>query len=183
MSSAAGVSTPRPDLQPVLIGDRVSIRPIVEADRDEMAAVAADPLIWAQHPAHDRWRPEVFARFFDDALASGGGLTLVDRSTGTIIGASRYARFNPDQRSIEIGWTFLARDHWGDGTNREVKALMIAYAFTFADVVVFEIGAANLRSRRAVEKIGGVRRPAMQTRTLDGGAVVSHVVYEIMRPT
>ena len=58
---------------------------------------------------------------------------------------------------IEIGWTFLARSHWGGAHNRELKRLMLAHAFKFVDNVIFFVGANNLRSQRAVEKIGGTR--------------------------
>ena len=72
-----------------------------------------------------------------------------------MIGCSRYYEWNPDQREVAIGYTFLIRSHWGGATNRELKRLMLDHAFKWADVVWFHVGKSNMRSRRAMEKIGG----------------------------
>ncbi len=82
---------------------------------------------------------------------------IIDKSTGAIIGSSRYHAYDPDQSEVEIGWTFLARSHWGGVYNGEVKRLMLDHAFRFVDNVVFLVGPDNVRSQRAVEKIRGVR--------------------------
>ncbi len=170
------------DPQPVLTGETVLLSPLTPADWDALFAVAADPLIWAVHPAHDRWQEPVFRRFFDDAMASGGCLVIRDRATGSIIGSSRYDRTRVEPGEVEIGWTFLARAYWGGATNREIKALMIAHALKSFDRAVFYVGEGNIRSRRAMEKIGGElligRTPVFEmanTRT-------PHVVYAMRQP-
>jgi hypothetical protein len=83
---------------------------------------------------------------------------VIDRKTPKIIGSSRYFGFEPTKREIEIGWTFLARSHWGGNYNKELKRLMLDHAFRFVESVVFLIGPTNVRSQKAVEKIGGVLR-------------------------
>lgn len=143
------------ELQPTLAGELVTLRPLAEDDWDALYAVASDPLIWEQHPAHDRWRKAVFRAFFREAMESGGALAIIDRTDGRIIGASRFHGWDAGAREIEIGWTFLARSHWGGRYNGETKALMLAHAFRFADGAIFVIGPDNMRSRRAVEKVGG----------------------------
>ncbi len=60
---------------------------------------------------------------------------------------------SPDSR-VSVGYTFLARSHWGGKFNRELKTLMLTHAFKFIRTVVFDVGEHNMRSRRAVEKIG-----------------------------
>jgi RimJ/RimL family protein N-acetyltransferase len=145
-----------PDLQPVLRGQLLHLRPLRSDDFDALFAVAADPLIWEQHPARDRYQPEVFRAFFDEAMASGGALIATDSRDGKVIGGSRYHGYNADQSEIEIGWTFLARAYWGGKYNGEMKELMLRHAFTFVDRIIFLIGPENYRSQRAVEKIGAV---------------------------
>lgn len=170
-----------PPMQAVLADDRVLIRPITAGDFDALFAVASDPLIWEVHPAHDRWQEPVFRRYFDDSLASNGGVVFVDRSTGQVIGASRYEseREPMTPGEVEIGWTFLSRDYWGGEWNRAIKRLMIQYAFDAGfHAALFLVGENNIRSRRAMEKIGGT----LSDRTsmaLTGGVEVLHVVYEI----
>jgi RimJ/RimL family protein N-acetyltransferase len=90
--------------------------------------------------------------------------------------SSRYHEHDAERREVEIGWTFLVRKHWGGHTNREIKRLMLHHAFTFVDTVVFLVGEQNLRSRRAMEKIGGVLRETIISRN-----ATAHVVFEITK--
>jgi N-acetyltransferase len=144
------------DLQPLLKGDLLELRPLRAEDYRDLYAVASDPLIWEQHPNKDRYQEEVFQAFFREALESGGALIAID-SNGRAIGSSRFHGYDPEKSEIEIGWTFLARSYWGGIYNGEMKRLMLRHAFQFVNSVIFVIGPHNLRSQRAVEKIGAVR--------------------------
>ena len=140
--------------------------------------MAADPLIWEQHPAKDRYQQEQFRVFFREALESGGALVAIDTKDGRVIGSSRFHGYDGDKSEVEIGWTFLARSHWGGRYNGEMKQLMLQHAFRFVDRVVFLVGLHNRRSQRAVEKLGGVRvgsRPDASGR--------DSIVYEITAAT
>lgn len=144
------------DLQPVLNGEILDLRPLQEEDFDGLFAVASDPLVWEQHPVVTRYQLDVFKDLFRESLDSGGALVAVDSKTGRIIGSSRYHGYNRDRSEVEIGWSFLARVYWGGVYNREMKKLMLEHAFKSVDNVVFLIGEENLRSRRATEKIGAI---------------------------
>jgi len=162
------------DLQPILTGQVLELRPLRAEDFHDLYAVAADPLIWEQHPVKDRCKVEVFRAFFREALESGGTLIAIDIKHGHLIGSSRYHGYHEEKSEIEIGWTFLARSYWGGVYNGEMKQLMLRHAFRFVNSVIFLVGLENLRSQRAVEKIGGVRvgsRP-------DGGGLNSFI-YQI----
>ena len=143
--------------------------------------MASDPLIWEQHPDKSRSEPEGFRAFFQQALASGGALVALDAATGAVVGSSRFHGHDADAGEVEIGWTFLARSHWGGRYNREMKRLMLAHCFRYVERVDFRIGENNLRSRRAMEKIGGhlSARDGGVVQTVSGPA--RHVVYEITR--
>lgn len=162
------------DLQPILKGRLLELRPLRADDFQDLYGVAADPLIWEQHPAKDRYKAEVFGVFFHDALVSGGALIAVDMQDRKVIGSSRFHGYNEEKDEIEIGWTFLARSYWGGLYNGEMKQLMLRHAFRFVDNVIFLVGPENFRSRNAVEKIGAIRvgsRP-------DAGGRISFV-YQI----
>ena len=169
------------ELQPHLVGDLLELRPLRPEDWESLFAVASDPLIWEQHPAHDRYQEEVFREFFHEALASGGAFVVTDRKTQKIIGSSRYFGFDSGKREIEIGWTFLARSHWGGKYNAELKHLMLGHAFKFVESVVFLIGPQNVRSQKALEKIGGVLTER-RTKTNPNRETVENVVYQIKKP-
>jgi RimJ/RimL family protein N-acetyltransferase len=145
------------DPQPVLEGPLVTLRPLSPGDHGRLFAVAADPLIWEQHPDKTRSQPAGFDTFFRQALDSGGALLAMETASGQVIGSSRFQGYDEAADEVEIGWTFLARSHWGGQYNREMKRLMLEHAFRYVGRVVFLIDPANHRSQRATEKIGAVR--------------------------
>jgi RimJ/RimL family protein N-acetyltransferase len=143
------------DLQPTLIGKSITLRPLRREDFTELYQVASDPVIWEIHPDSSRYKRDIFEeRFFAGAIASAGALIVLDNESGRIIGSSRYYEWNAEQQEISIGYTFLERAKWGDGTNREMKALMLNHIFASVRTVWFHVGEINLRSRKAVEKLG-----------------------------
>ena len=162
------------DRQPFLQGELLELRPLRADDFEALFRAAADPLIWEQHPESNRYQEETFGAFFKEALASGGALVALDRTTGHIIGSSRYHGYDAERGVVEIGWTFLARAYWGGRYNGEMKRLMLEHAFKSVKHVIFVIGPENRRSQRAVEKIGGVRAGA----TTDAHGQ-ERVVYEL----
>ena len=168
------------DLQPTLVGETISLRPLRAHDFEALYAVAADPLIWEQHPEPRRYQRPVFEDFFASGLASGGALVVTDGRSGDIVGSSRYYDWNPAERAVAIGYTFLARSHWGGVTNREMKQLMLDHACRWADVVWFHVGKTNWRSRRAMEKIGA--RVSHEAGRKSNGVVHDFVFYRIEAP-
>lgn len=162
------------DCQPTLHSELLTLRPLHLDDYAALYAVAADPLIWEQHPVKERYREKVFKLFFADALACGGTLVAINNADQCIIGSSRFHGYIPKRSEVEIGWTFLARAYWGGRYNGDMKRLMLQHAFRFVRHVVLLVGPDNIRSQKAAEKIGGVRagiRP-------DGGGRES-IVYRI----
>jgi RimJ/RimL family protein N-acetyltransferase len=143
------------DLQPVLEDSRVRLQPLRAEDFAELFAVACDPMIWEQHPSRNRYQKAVFENYFKGAMESGGALLIRDRQTGQALGSSRFYDWDPAMDCIAIGYTFIARSHWGGGYNRAIKTLMLDHAFQFVSSVLFHVGSSNLRSRRAMEKLGG----------------------------
>lgn len=178
----AACSQPQPDFnpQPVLRGPTLLLRPLVEQDREPLWEVARDPLLWALHPDKTRSDPEGFARFFQAALESRAALVVVDQRTGRIIGSSRYYDCDPAKRELAIGYTFIARDCWGGQVNREMKQLMIQHATPWADRIWFHVGKGNLRSRRAMEKIGA--RAAFEGKRPQNGEMIDFIYYALDIP-
>lgn len=168
------------DLQPHLVGEHLELRPLADGDWDALFKAASDPLIWELHPARDRYKEDVFRQFFADALNSSGAFVVIDRKTGAVIGSSRYCNHDPTAGEIEIGFTFLARSHWGGMYNREMKRLMLEHIHQYVENVVFLVGENNIRSRKAMEKIGGVLTDRRAPKELHG-RIIEHVVYEIRK--
>ncbi|MGE8452754.1 MAG: GNAT family N-acetyltransferase [Pseudomonadales bacterium] len=168
-------------LAPSTIGESLELRPLEIDDFEALYRVASDPLIWAQHPSPTRYQEPVFHPWFNEALASKSALIVIDRSNNQVIGSSRYYQFDEKKREVTIGYTFLARDHWGGETNGELKHLMLTHAFQWVDTVWFHVDSQNVRSQRAMEKIGGhlFRRATRQLtdRTQE------YLLYKIDKPS
>jgi RimJ/RimL family protein N-acetyltransferase len=157
----------------------IKLEPLALNDFDALYSVASDPLIWEQHPNKDRHRREVFAVYFKGAIESGGAFRVIDNTTGALIGSSRYYDLDETRRIVAIGYTFIARDHWGGRYNRALKTLMLEHAFRWVDRVIFHVGADNLRSRKAMEKLGGIHIGEAQM-SYYGEPSRPNVIYEIV---
>ncbi|GLQ31770.1 GNAT family N-acetyltransferase [Litoribrevibacter albus] len=141
-------------LCPVLSNRLVKVRPLVSSDFEGLYAVASDPLLWAGHPAKNRYQRDIFEAWFDDALASDTALVILDQRLDRIIGSTRFYTLPSECSEVAIGYSFIARSHWGGEYNRAVKALMLNYAFQSVDRVWFHIDPDNVRSRTATQKFG-----------------------------
>jgi len=140
-----------------LEGELIRLRLLQQDDLDTLYEVASDPKIWEQHPNKERYQRPVFEMYFKGAMESGSAYLVTDQSTGQVIGCSRFYDFNADAKSISIGYTFLARAYWGKGFNKSLKTMMLNYAYKFANEVIFHVGNHNIRSQKAMEKLGAVK--------------------------
>lgn len=142
------------NLQPIIKNELVRLQPLDENDFEKLFSVASDPLIWEQHPNKDRYKRAIFLTFFKGAIESKGAFLIYDSKTEEVIGSSRFYDFDDAKKTISIGYTFYARRCWGTSINKMVKTLMLNHAFQFVDHVTFHIGAKNIRSQKAIEKLG-----------------------------
>jgi len=145
------------NLQPTHLHNAlVSLRPLSVTDFELLYAVASDPLIWEQHPNPDRYKRDVFQNYFKGAVESGGAFIILNQHE-QVIGSTRFYDYKPADSEVKIGYTFFARACWGQEFNRSSKLLMLSYAFKFVDRVLFQVGASNIRSQKAMEKLGAIK--------------------------
>jgi RimJ/RimL family protein N-acetyltransferase len=143
------------NLQPNhLNNNSVLLEPLLPIYFNELYKVASDPLIWEQHPNPNRYQKEVFQTFFEGAINSGGAFIIRNADTGKALGSSRFYDYSRINDEIKIGYTFFSRDCWGKGINKEVKTLMLNYAFIYVERVIFHVGASNIRSQNAMLQLG-----------------------------
>lgn len=145
------------NLQPILQNEIIKLIPLKENDFELLYNIAKDPLIWEQHPNKNRWQRDVFQNFFEGAIKSKGAFVIYDAQTNEAIGSTRFYDYKPEESEVSIGYTFYARSHWGGKYNPAAKKLMMEYAFQFVDNVIFHIGAQNIRSQKAIEKLGAIK--------------------------
>jgi RimJ/RimL family protein N-acetyltransferase len=151
------------ELQPTTLQNKlVKLIPLKKEDFENLYKVASDPLIWEQHPNKNRYQRDVFEIYFTGAMESGGAFLIIDNQIQEIIGSSRFYEYNSEERSVAIGYTFLARDHWGSVYNTALKSIMIDHAFKFVNTVIFHIGSNNIRSQKAITKLGATKIAEVQ---------------------
>ncbi len=146
-----------PDLQPILQNEVVKLVPLRSEDFEALYIVASDPLIWEQHPSKNRYQLPVFENFFKGAIQSKGAFLIYDLACNELAGSTRFYDWEETTKTIIIGYTFFARKFWGTAVNKSTKKLMLDHAFSFADKVQLHVAAINIRSQKAIEKLGAIK--------------------------
>lgn len=164
-------------LQPTLSNEFVTIRPLQKEDFEELYTVASDKLLWEKHPNKDRYKREVFESFFEKAMNSKGAFLFLENTSKKVIGSSRYYDWDETQKTIVIGFTFIARSYWGTHYNRSIKKLMLDHAFQYLNAVHFHVAKNNFRSQKAMEKLGG----KIIDYTTSATGVEGNPIYEIKK--
>ena len=142
-----------------LEGSIVILEPLAEKHAEGLWEAAQAPEIWRwlYHVGASRERFDKWWRLTMDAAASGAESPFAtrERSSGKLIGSSRYLNVRPPDRVVEIGWTWLAPNAWGSGANVEAKLLMLEHAFETLGClrVEFKTDARNERSRAALSAL------------------------------
>ena len=152
---------PVPWVRPVVLtGRRVRLEPLAERHLEDLAAVGLDPAIWTWTIARPKDRADL-RRWLDTALANAAAGTelpfaTIDLASERAIGSSRFLSIVPEHRRLEIGWTWLGREHQRTGANREAKLLQLRHAFDHlgANRVEFKTDSRNEASRAALLGIG-----------------------------
>ena len=142
------------NIQPILENENVKLVPLTQTDFEELFVVSSDPLVWEQHPNKDRYKREVFENFFQGAMESEGAFKIIDKESNEIAGSTRFYDYSPEDNSIFIGYTFYGTKFWGKNINASVKKMMLDYIFQFVEKVIFHVGKDNIRSIKAMTKLG-----------------------------
>ena len=141
-------------IQPKLENDSLQLLPLAESDFERLFNVASDPEVWAMHPNKERYKRDVFQNFFKGALQSKGAFLIIDKETTAVLGSTRFYDYDENAESILIGYTFYGTKFWGKNINASVKKMMLDYIFQFVEKVIFHVGKDNIRSIKAMTKLG-----------------------------
>jgi RimJ/RimL family protein N-acetyltransferase len=157
----------------VLQGRSVRLEPLSEKHAGALWLASRDERTWrwlsvVQPTTREEWSS--WMRQALDAAANGAEIPFATLRSGDIVGSTRFLALKPEQRTIEIGWTWLSPTAWGTGVNVEAKLLQLHYAFETLGCrrVEFKTDALNERSRLALEALGatfeGIHRKHMLVR-------------------
>lgn len=168
-------------IQTTLRAERILLQPLNQEDFNDVFGLAADPIVWEQHPNKNRYQREEFNTYFEGALKSGGAYRVIENKLGQTMGCTRYYDYDEKENSILIGYTFIGRAFWNKGYNQELKQLMVDHAFQYVSIIRFHIGATNFRSQRSIEKFGAIKTGELNV-AYYGEASKKNFIYELRNP-
>jgi RimJ/RimL family protein N-acetyltransferase len=168
------------NLQPYLENELVKLTPLQPSNFDALYEAASDPLVWEQHPNPNRYQKTAFENYFKGAIDSKGAFLITDAENNQVIGSSRFYNFDEVNLSVVIGYTFLRKSHWGGRFNMAVKSLQLDYAFQFVHQVIFHVGSNNIRSQKAMEKLGASKISTLEM-AYHGEPASLNFVYHILK--
>jgi RimJ/RimL family protein N-acetyltransferase len=145
------------------VGQTVDLEPLEQRHAADLFKAGARPEIWRFMPIRGFTTQAGVARWIENARAAAAEgreepFAIVERATGTAIGSTRLLDIRPEERALEIGWTWLAPSHQRTSVNTEAKYLLLRHAFEERLVlrVAFYTDAQNGRSRAALVRLGAV---------------------------
>ena len=158
-----------------LEGELVRLEPMTAAHEDGLWEASRDPETWRWLSVFQPETREQMHDYVESALALKAAgtempFTTIRQEDDRVLGSTRYLALRPENRSLEIGWTWLTPEAWGTGANVEAKLLMLGDAFERLGCLRVELktDARNERSRGAMAALPaqfeGVHRKQMLVR-------------------
>jgi len=167
------------EIAPVMLtGSVVRLEPLSEKHVPDLTVAAHDERIWRYmlyvYPDNEEkmlaWVRDILAR---QAAGTDLAFAVIHLASGRAIGATRYLEIRPEHRGLEIGGTWYATEFQRTAVNTECKYLLLKHAFEVLGCtrVQFKTDARNLRSLRAIERLGAAREGVLRNHYIlpDGG--------------
>ncbi len=176
-------------VKPVTLQGRlVRLEPLSQAHVPGLAKVGLDEKIWRYMRYGKIETVEQMAAWVGELLelqARGSDLpfAVIYLASGAAVGSTRYLNIDTQDRAVEIGGTWYGQDYQGTLVNTECKYLLLRHAFENLGCVRvwFKTDQRNLRSQRAIERLGAVREGVLRNHMiLPGGFIRDSVVYSII---
>ena len=168
----------------VLAGSVVRIEPLTERHAPDLLTAADDPNIWTYLPAYQPKSLGDMQAWISDALSCAAGgeqipFAIVMLTNERAVGSTRFLEIRRDARALEIGWTWLATPVQRSAVNTECKLLLLRHAFEALGAlrVQFKTDRRNLRSQRAIERLGAVKEGTLRKHRINHDGFVRDSVY------
>lgn len=166
-----------------LNGISVDLIPLEKEHFEELFVAASDKKLWQLIPI-DCSEKETFYATYQSALTERDKgkqypFVIVDKASNKLIGSTRFFEIYPDDRKLEIGWTWITQPFWGTVVNLESKLLLLTFCFETlkANRVQLKTKDNNIRSRKAIEKIGGVFEGILRKDRIQSDGTTRNAAY------
>jgi RimJ/RimL family protein N-acetyltransferase len=168
----------------VLESERVLIRPLVSNDFDHLLYVATEDKNLNQFSPVQIYSPELLALYIENGLKERHmGLRypfiIFDKQLDAYAGCTSFLNISNKDKRLEIGSTWIGNRFQKTGLNRNCKFLLMSYAFDQLDFerVELKTDERNLKSRAAIEKIGGKQEGILRSHTVMSDGFRRNTVY------
>ena len=146
-------------LQDSLENEVVALEPLAAGHLADLRAHCNDPALWEHTFGSNPFGSDAETRAWLDAADTDPtvvAFAIREKSSGLVVGSTRYLDIHESYRKLEIGWTFVARSHWRTGLNTACKELLLTRAFEQWNAlrVQLKAEARNARSREAMLRLG-----------------------------
>ncbi len=171
----------------ILKGELVELIPMEESHFEELELLASEKRIWEFYP-QDCGNPIRFRELINLALRERDNgnqfpFVIFHKNENKIIGSTRLMEIEVHHRKLEIGWTWLHPDYWATALNLECKLLLLTFCFENLNAIRVQIktNENNMRSRKAIEKIGGKFEGILRHHWIaDNGNIRNTAYYSII---
>lgn len=166
-----------------LEGSHVRLEPLTVDHIGPLVEVGLDPDLWRWTQAilrtEDDLRAYVETALAEQAIGRSLPFATVERSSGRVIGSTRFGTIEPAHRRVEIGWTWIARPWQRTAINTEAKYLMLRHAFEMLGCIRVELktDVLNERSRRAIERLGAREEGVLRDHVITSSGRIRGTVY------
>jgi RimJ/RimL family protein N-acetyltransferase len=175
-------------IEPVILeGEHVRLEPLRVDHLPAIYKVGLDEAIWkwTANVVKDESDLERYVRaaLADQMLGTAVPFVTIERSSGTIVGSTRFGNIDEINRKAEIGWTWIAPEWQRTAINTEAKLLMLTHAFEVWNCIRVELktDSFNERSQNAIRRLGAVEEGTLRNHMIiESGRFRHSVVFSII---
>lgn len=171
------------DINISLESERVLLRPLSLSDEQALQEIADDDSLWI-YGLHDLSQAGELNKYIQKALldvekGTAAVWVIIDKKTDKLVGSTRLAEISWKDGRGQIGWTWIDRDFQGGGLNKEMKFLILNYAFEVLGLnrVEFKADERNHQSRQALLNIGATREGVLRQHMKNHDGYIRNTVY------
>lgn len=171
----------------ILDGDLVKLIPLIQDHKPELLKAAADGELWnlwyTSVPCEKTINDYIDSALKENQADRAHAFTIIDKSTGKIIGSTRYCNAINNNR-VEIGYTWYANSVQRTGINTECKYLLLQMAFEELNCIAVEFRTHwhNLPSRNAITRLGAKQDGVLRNHLIDkDGAYRDTVIFSMTK--
>ena len=171
-------------IEPIALeGQSVRLEPLLESHLAQLCEIGLDPDLWQWIPYRVLAAEDMRGYIRDALQAESQGLALpfatIERTTGKVVGSTRYMNIDTANRRVEIGSTWIGKPWQRSAVNTEAKYLMLRHAFEALGCVRVELktDALNQQSRNAILRIGARQEGILRRHTMTWSGRVRDTVY------